>query len=107
MSRTDQVNSLLQQELANLLQQYVQIDGVLLTITGVDCSPDLRRAKIGISVLPDQYYGTALTELRTKTKLLRQRLAGRVRLQFIPKLFWQIDNTEKEAAKIEEVLAQL
>lgn len=107
MSRLDQVNSLLQQELALLLQQYVQIDGVLLTIVWIECSSDFSRAKIGISVLPDKYYGTALATLRAETKMLRQRLAERVKIKFIPKLIWEIDNTEREVAKIEETIAQL
>lgn len=105
MSRVEQVSQLLHSQLAELVQREIQLDGVLITIAWVECSPDLRQAKIGVSVLPDKYYGTALTALRQASGRLRQGLS-RLNLKFLPRLVWEIDNTEKKAAELEEVFKQ-
>lgn len=107
MARLDQINVLLQQELADLILRYVDLDGVMITVTSVICSPDLKRAKIMVSVLPDKYFGTALTTLRSQSKLLRKKLAERIKIKFVPKLAWEIDDMEKRAAEIEAVVKQL
>ncbi|MFH1412713.1 MAG: ribosome-binding factor A [bacterium] len=106
MSRIDQINQLLHSELADLAQQYIQIDGVLITITQVECSPDLKRAKIFVSVLPDKFFGTALKELRKHSKLFIKKL-GRLNLRSTPRLEWTIDSREKKAAEIEDILKQI
>ena len=51
MSRINQVNELLKNELANLIVQEIPMHNVLITISYVDCSTDLKNAKIGISVV--------------------------------------------------------
>lgn len=105
MSRIDQVNQLLHGELAKLIQQHINLDGVLITISWVDCSPDLKQAKIYVSVLPDKFYGTALEQLRKSSGLFLKKLS-KLSLRSIPRLEWAIDNTEKKAAELEEIFRQ-
>ncbi|MCK4554309.1 ribosome-binding factor A [Candidatus Parcubacteria bacterium] len=107
MPRIDQINELLRSEIANLINQEIKLDNGLITICYVDCSPDLKNAKIGISVLPDNLSGTALQKLRKRSSQFCQILNRKLNLRNIPKFNWVIDDTEKNAAEIEEILKQI
>ena len=107
MPRIDQINELLRSELANLINQEIKLDNGLITVCYVDCSPDLKNAKINISVLPDNLSGTALQKLRKHSGLFRKTLNKKLNLKYIPKFNWVIDATEKNAAEIEEILKQI
>lgn len=107
MSKSEQSQELLHHRLAEIINQEVHLDGVLLTITYVDLSPDLKRAKIGISVLPDKFYGSALTAVRQANGAVRARLAKLLNWRVTPKLLWEIDNRPKHAAELEEVFKQI
>lgn len=107
MSRVDQLNSLLQQELASLISFYIPLKGGLVTVTHVRCSPDLREVRIGISVLPEKFVGSVLRELRKHNHAFSEQLRKRLKLRRIPSFRWEFDNTESEAAKLDEIFQAL
>ena len=107
MSKQEQSQELLHHRLAEIINQEVQLDGILLTVGFVDLSPDLKQAKIGISVLPDKFYGTALEKLRKNTGSIRSRLAKQLNWRLVPRLNWEIDSRPKKAAELEEVFKQI
>lgn len=107
MSKIDQINEMLLEELAVAVNQEVQVENALVTITSVQCDPDLRQAKIGFSVLPDNLTGTALRRLTAFTSQLVAILKKRTRLRKMPRFIWEFDATEREAAKIERLIANL
>ena len=107
MSRINQINELLRSELANLINQEIKLDNGLITVSYVDCSADLKNAKIAISVLPDNQFGTALKKLKQHSSQFCQVLKKKLNLKNIPRFNWIIDDTEKNAAEIEKVLEQI
>jgi len=104
MHKTEQINDLLRFELAKLIEEHVNLDGALITISFVDCSPDLRYAKISVSVLPEKFFGSAIAELKKHNSFFSKYLRKHTRLRQIPKLVWAVDNTEAKAAEIDEIL---
>ena len=106
MSRIDQINQLLLVQLGKLINQEAKLEGGLITISYVDCSQDLKTAKVAVSVFPDNLYGTALTLLRKKAKVFSKNLQKRLKLKFIPRINWVIDSTEKEAAELEKAFIE-
>ena len=106
MSRVDQINSLLREKLANLANKEVFLEHGLITISYVQCSPDLRHAKVGVSVLPENLSGTALKKLRRSSKALSSHLKKMLKLKYTPKLNWSIDKQERQAADIDQVIKQ-
>ena len=107
MARIEKINSLLLQTLAKLAAAEINLPDCLITISYVECSPDLRSAKVGVSVLPEKYTGSALKKLKQKQNIIKFSLRKQLKLKYIPALVWQIDKREREAAKIEKVLKQL
>lgn len=107
MAKTDRINDLILEELASAVNREVGIEGALITITFVECSPDLKQARVGFSVLPDHLVGTALRKLTSSTSQLVGILRNRVKLRKLPRLIWEFDATEKEASKIERLIASI
>jgi len=105
MANIERINELLLEELAQAVNREVMLENGLITITSVHCSSDFQQAKIGFSVLPDNLAGTALRRLSAATSQLVAVLKQRTRLRKIPHLIWEFDATEKEAAKIERLIA--
>lgn len=107
--RSDRLKELFLQQVSTLLRD-VKDPGIsgLLTVTGVDLSPDMKNARVFYSVL-----GTAEDKERTAEALeraapyLRQRLRERVRLKFTPKLSFRYDETPERAHRIEDLLARI
>jgi ribosome-binding factor A len=106
-NRVDQINSLLIRELASIVNQEVYVKDALITISYVDCSPDLREATIGISVLPENRSGSALSRLKSSSKLIGELLRKKTKIKLIPKFRWKLDMTESKAAEIEKILDQI
>lgn len=107
MSKIEQYRESLHRQLGGIINQEVHLPGVLLTIGFVDLSPDLKRATIGVSVLPDKFYGSALTALRQANKAIRGRLSKALSWRLVPKLSWEIDSRPKNAADLEDVFRQI
>lgn len=107
MTKTASLNSLLLHELAAAINREAVLPGAIITITYVDCSPDLKQAKVGFSVLPDNLSGTALQALKKASGRLVELARPRARLRRWPHLIWEFDATEKEALKIEKLIAGL
>lgn len=105
--RIVQVNELLRKELAMIIERELEFPDVLVTVTRVDCSPDLRQAKIWVSVLPDSKMGSVIESLRKQAGFIARLLRTQVVLRSIPRLNFVIDDTEKQAAEIEEVLKEI
>jgi ribosome-binding factor A len=107
MPKDKRSQGFLHQTVAEVVNGEVAMDGVLITVTEVDLSPDLKQARISISVLPDKFYGQALERLRKKSKVIRTRLAKKLNWRMTPKIYWAIDNREKYVAELEEVFKQI
>ena len=78
--------------------------GALVTIIRADTSKDLRHSKIWISVMPTYYIPKVLDKLRKNKGHLEYGLHGRLSMKPLPKLSFAIDETEKKAQEIEELL---
>jgi len=105
--RTEKLNEQFKKELANLILEYIPLDNSLITVSYVDCSPDLKNAKVGISVLPDNMFGTALKKINSHNKEFSKILGKKLNLRIIPKFNWTADTREKYAAEIEDVIKKI
>lgn len=105
--RIIQINGLLRKELAQLAAREIFIEDGLITITRVVCAPDLHTAKAYISVLPANRAGTALKALKQNSALFNKELKKKIKIKFIPKIFWVIDEQERYVIEIDKVFDEI
>ena len=79
-----------------------------VTVTGVETAPDLRHARVFYSVLggKDEEADTQAA-LEHAAARLQARVAEQVRLKFVPKLHFAVDESIAQGARIDELLRNL
>jgi ribosome-binding factor A len=76
-----------------------------VTVTAVDTAPDLRHARVFVSVLgTDPVRRRSLDALRSAHGYLQRRVADELRLKHTPTLDFVYDDTLDRAQRIEELL---
>jgi ribosome-binding factor A len=106
--RTDRINEALREEVSLLVRDEVRDPRVsLVTITAVQCSPELDHAKIYFTALGDEAEREEiLVGLNSASAFLRRELGKRMRMRRIPELHFQIDRVLEEASRIERLLRE-
>lgn len=76
-----------------------------VTVTAVDTSPDLRHARVFVSVLgDDQQRDASLAGLSSSHGYLQSRVASRLRLKHTPTLEFRYDPSAERVMRINELL---
>ena len=107
--RTERINELLRAEISDLLQRELKDPriGGLVSITEVDVSPDLRKAKVFVSVLGEEAEQESTMEAFTAAaRYLRQQLTKRLTLRRTPELTFLRDDSLERGAHILALLDQ-
>lgn len=78
----------------------------LITVTSANCSPDLKRGTIYITVLPESKEKSALEFIKRKRSDLRNYIKKKMNIKNIPFLDVEIDSGEKNRQKIDELLRE-
>jgi ribosome-binding factor A len=80
----------------------------LVTVTGVDVTPDLRQARAWISIMGTEEEKAATLEgLASLAGHLRSEIGRALRLRNAPEITFRLDETVARAARIESLLAQV
>lgn len=107
-SRTDRVSEEFREILAEEVPRLKDPRVGFVTITGVDVTPDLRRAVVYYTVLGEEEERRATDAgLRSARAHLRQVIGGQVRLKVVPELEFRLDETSERAARVEELLDRI
>jgi ribosome-binding factor A len=78
-----------------------------VTVTDVKTSPDLRHARVYVSVLGDPPAREAtLDGLRSAHGFLQGRVAGELHLKRTPELRFELDDTAERAARLERLIEE-
>ncbi|HET7120361.1 MAG TPA: 30S ribosome-binding factor RbfA [Solirubrobacterales bacterium] len=76
-----------------------------VTVTSVETSPDLRTAKVYVSVLGDDDEREAtLNGLRSSHGVIQQRIAAETRMKRTPTLTFHYDDTIEQGVRISRLL---
>ena len=107
--RMMRVNELLRRELALLCEQFIvpHLDA-LVTITRVETSPDLRHAKVFVSVLGStEQRRAAMHLMQENRKHLQAEINRRLTLKYTPRLHFHDDYTAERADHVLGILREL
>jgi len=107
--RTERVDELLRQEIGSIITRDVADPRVgFATITSVETTPDLRHAKVWISVIgqPAEREAT-MAALRRAVPFVRHELGSRLRIKRIPDLHVHLDDTAERGTRVLQLLSEL
>ena len=107
--RTERVQSLIRHELGEILQQELKDPRIhgLVSITAVEVTPDLRTARVFVSVFGDAPDDEALDALNAAKPFLRRELGQRLALRFAPQLDLHLDHSLAYADRVNRILRDL
>ena len=108
-ARTKRVGDLVRAEISDLMLRGLKDPRIgFASVTEVRMSPDLRHARVYISVLgDDSKVRSALAGLRSASGFLQRELGTRLRLRNTPKLTFIHDESIERAAHMEELFRKL
>jgi ribosome-binding factor A len=104
--RTEKVGNLIKEEVGQLIERdYRTAEMGFMTVTKVSMSPDLRLARIYVSVFGEpKIKERTLFLLNEAKKDIRQFIGAKVRLKFTPEIAFFLDDTMDYVANIEQLL---
>lgn len=105
--RIDQVNEMLMRSISQIIQRELELDKAIVTVSKVSTSPDLSRATVFVTIMPESKRGSALTILKKNKVHLQKELGSSIHLRKTPKLQFKIDNQAEKAQKLEALLDQI
>jgi len=107
--RTRQVGEFLREELDDIIRREVKDPRIgFMSLTHVEVAPDLRSARVYISVLgTDADRAATLVALRSASGFIRYHLKPRLRMRQIPEIDFRDDRSMEHAADIARTIHEI
>ena len=107
-NRIGRINEEIQRELSNLIRAVKdpRVKG-MVSLTAVETTPDLRYAKVYVSVLDKSDVNEVVKGLKSAGGYLRRELGGSLSLRYTPELIFERDDSIDKGAHILSILENL
>ena len=107
--RINGINQEIQKELSDLLRSVKdpRVQDVMISITRVETTPDLRYTKVYVSFLQENKVADAMAGLKSAAGFLRRQLAQNLQLRYAPEIHWALDDSITYGAKMLELINNL
>lgn len=106
--RTRQVGELLKEELTDIIRKEVKDPRIgFMSITDVEVTPDLRQARVFVSVLHEEEREGTMDALTSAASFIRHHLKPRLRMRQIPFLEFRGDRSMEYAQHITNTLREI
>jgi ribosome-binding factor A len=107
-TRTIRINELVQREISDILRKRYQSEAVAVTITEVRVAPDLRDARVFVSIVGEPETVTLkLRWLRRQAQAIREEVGRRIVLKFLPKFEYVLDDSCERGTRIQRLIDEL
>ena len=103
------INQEIQKELAQLLRgvKDPRVQDVMISITRVETTPDLRYTKVYVSFLQEDKAKEAMAGLKSAAGFLRRELGRNLQLRYSPEIVWEQDDSIQYGAKMLRLISSL
>lgn len=106
--RSARVDELLRERVAEIVREIRDPRVGFVTIMGVSTSPDLRHARVYVSVLgDDEERAETLQALQNASGWVQGRVAEQIRLRYHPRIEFVLDHTLEQASRMDELIAEM
>lgn len=108
-NRLGRVNEELKKEISHVINFELENSKVtgMVSVTRVKITPDLRYAKVYVSIFNAKSKEKTLEGLKESSKFIRSRVANTVNLRITPELVFVYDDSEEQGERINRILAEL
>lgn len=105
-NRLNRINEDIQRELSVLLPRVKdpRVQQGMVTVTAVETTPDLRYAKVYLSILGDVNEKELRRGLRSAGPWLRRELGGSLTLRYTPELIFERDRSIENGARLTRLI---
>jgi ribosome-binding factor A len=111
VNRLDRVNALLLREIADdlfrVLQSDPEVDVAGITVTKVECAPNLRSANVWVSIMDAADHPTWLRRLSKHAKEIQTLINSNMTLHYTPKLRFRLDTGIAKGDRVLDILNHL
>lgn len=108
--RTEKIGEQIREELSDILRREVRDPRLsdFITITQVDVSPDLKFAKVFVSIMGTQEQRKdSVTGLNSASGFIRKILGKRLTIRSVPELSFRHDESIERGSRILELLKEV
>lgn len=107
--RRERVEEQIVREVSEILRREVKDPRIgFVTVTGAEVSPDLRQARVFVSVLgSDEERDATLKGLNSAARFIRGQFGKRVAMRVTPEFTFRFDTSIERGARIFELLEQV
>ena len=108
-NRLARINEELKREVSNIINYEVKNSNVtgMISITKVKTTPDLRYAKISISVINSKNVKNTLAGLKAASGFIRSRVAEKINLRITPEIVFELDDSMVYGERIDNILKDI
>jgi ribosome-binding factor A len=107
-NRIVRINELVAREISDILRRRHAAEAVAITIAEVRVSPDLRDGRVFVSIVGDEAsVADRFRWLRRRAPEIREELAKRVVLKFLPHLTYVLDKSGEKVARVLHALDKI
>ena len=108
-NRMDRVNEELKREISIIIDKNLKNPNItgIISVTKVKTSPDLKFARVYISLLNCKSKKNTLEGLKNASGFIRSEIARNVNLRYTPEIIFEVDDTMEYGSKIENILNEI
>lgn len=108
-TRLGRINEELKKEISHVISFELKNSEVtgLVSVTKVDITPDLKYAKVYVSLLNSKSTTKTLNGLKKSEKFIRSQIARTINLRVTPELVFVLDDSIEYGERIDNILKEI
>lgn len=108
-TRFERINEELKKEISHIINYELNNPNVtgLISVTKAKITPDLKYAKVYVSILNSKNTKETLAGLKKSSGYIRTEIAKKINLRITPELIFELDDSIEYGAKIDSILRDI
>ena len=108
-NRMNRIDEELKKEISNIVTYDLNNPNItgLISVTKVKVTPDLKYAKVYISIINSKNTKETFVHLKKASGFVRTEIAKRINLRITPEIIFELDDSIEYGAKIDSILKDI
>ncbi len=108
-NRMNRVDEQVKKEISNIINNDIKNQNItgLISVTKVKVTPDLKMARVYISIFNSKSIKNTMEGLKNASGYIRTELAKRINLRYTPEIIFEIDDSISYGDKIDKILKDI